>query len=498
MERSRRVLRESAETLRDGFGFANQRDKCIDFESKHNLVMVKEYQLVESSSTWNRDKFEAIINEAITQKDEIPCIVFPRVDRFARNLKAAGYYLGELTRNEIKVGFAEEDLIVDNVASVMSDLMFFVYSFKADQDGRQIKSNMLSGRDRLATERHELPTGMAIWPFDYRAKRLYGKFVTGRPTVNEERAGWVRKWVNWLLSDGIGILEICRRMEQAGIPAPRGGYKWSPSTIRRILVSRELIGGFYWKGQLIYKEQTETILTEERFDALQGRLKEIRQNSYYNAAKLDYPPLTGMVYCQCGRKMAGVPMHGYPYYRCNICRKPIVNANRLWQEIETYTKAGLLRDDRLIPALKAQFDNTKKIAKLTQELDEKERAIKGWKEARDKAFRLALVTNYPEDELQKRLAEIDHAKDAAINEKQGIENQLLVLRERLIDEQGVSRFCRFVADNIENLNKEKWRMVLRTINLRITVYASGLITVNVALPSLPPVESELENDFSRL
>jgi DNA invertase Pin-like site-specific DNA recombinase len=498
MERSRRVLRESAETLRDGFGFTNQRDQCIDFEAKHNLVMVKEHQLVESSSTWNRDKFEAIINEAIAQKDEVPWIVFPRVDRFARNLEAAGYYLGELRRNEIKVGFAEEDLIVDNEASVMSVLMFFVHSFKADQDGRQIKSNMLSGRDRLATERQELPTGMVIWPFDYRAKRLYGKLVTGRPTVNEERAGWVRKWVDWLLNNGIGILEICRRMEQAQIPAPRGGYKWSPATIRRILVSRELIGEFYWKGQLIYREQTNTILAEEQFDALQRRLKEIRQNSYYNAAKLDYPPLRGMVYCQCGRKMVGVPIHGYPYYRCSICRKPLVNANYLWQKIEGKTKAGLLRDDRLIPALKAQFDNTKKIAKLKRELDEKEKAIGGWKEARDKAFRLALVTNYPEDELQKRLVEIDCAKDMAINEKQQIESQLHVLRERLIDEQGVSRFCQFVAENIENLSKEQWRMLLETMNLRITVYGSGLITVNIALPSLPPVKCEVKNDFSRL
>jgi hypothetical protein len=51
MERARRILRESQESLTEGFGFQIQRDTCLRFESTHELIVVKEHPLVESSTT---------------------------------------------------------------------------------------------------------------------------------------------------------------------------------------------------------------------------------------------------------------------------------------------------------------------------------------------------------------------------------------------------------------------------------------------------------------
>ena len=189
----RRVLRESNEVLKEGYGFTNQRDDCIKFETGNGIKVVEEHQLVESSSTWNRAKFLSIIELAIKCKEEIPVIIFPRVDRFARNLEAAGYYLGLLRQNGLVVMFAQEDLVVDSETSLMNVLMFFVHSFKADQDGRQIKHNLLEGRDKLAKLAHEVPNGMVTYPFDYLPKRIYGQMTTGKPTINELRAAWVKK-----------------------------------------------------------------------------------------------------------------------------------------------------------------------------------------------------------------------------------------------------------------------------------------------------------------
>jgi len=497
MEQARRILRESRETLTEGFGFDNQREVCEQFEAKHNLLMVKEHQLVENSTTWNRDRFEAIIDEAIMEKDETPWFILPRVDRFARNGEAAGYYLGLLRRNKVKLAFAQEDIIVSDEASAMQVLMFHIHSFKADQDGKQIKANMLGGRDRLGSDRHELPNGMAVWPFDYVSKRLYGVMSTGKPTLNPQKTAWVRKWVSWILNDGIGESEICRRMEEAGISAPKGGKKWSPSTIRRILRSKELIGVFEWKGKVIYEEKGETVLTMEQFDALQRRLDEVRETSYYNAAKLDYPPLRGMVFCQCGHRMGGVPMHGYGYYRCPACYKPLVNAQWLWKQIEGEIKSGLLREDRLIPAMKSQFDDNERISNLEKDIEDTDHQIKEWDDAEDKAFRLALITNYPEAKLQQRLKEINEARTKAMKQKEEITNQLTVLKEKMIDEEGITRFCQLVASNINNLNKQQWEMLLKILKLKITVYGKDLITVNVALPPIL-AEVESKNEFSRL
>jgi len=272
--KARRVLRESNETLKEGYGFANQREDCIKFETEQVVEVIKEHQLVETSSSWNREKFQKIINEAIQEREEIPAIVFPRVDRFARNLEAAGYYLGLLRQNSLTVMFAQEDLVVDNETSVMSVLMFFIHSFKADQDGKQIKHNILGGRDKLANQAHEVPNGMVIWPFDYFPKRIYGKMVTGKPSLNKERAAWVRKWVEWILEEGIGLAEVCRRMNKAGVPTPRAsrgwkgaGKEWKPKAVRDILRSGQLIGILRWKGKC-YIEDGETVLTRDQFETL--------------------------------------------------------------------------------------------------------------------------------------------------------------------------------------------------------------------------------------
>lgn len=212
--KARRILRESNEALREGYGFANQREDCLKFENQHGIEVIKEHQLVESSSTWKREEFDHIIQQAIADKDEIPVIVFPRVDRFARNLEAAGYYLGLLRRNGLVLMFAQENLIVDNEASAMQVFTFFIHSFKADQDGKQLRHNLLGGRDKLPEKTGQVPNGAIIWPFDYHPKKVYGQMTTGKPFVNDQRAEWVRRWAKSILEEGIGINAIEKWMDE--------------------------------------------------------------------------------------------------------------------------------------------------------------------------------------------------------------------------------------------------------------------------------------------
>ena len=52
--KARRILRESCESLREGYGFFTQRDDCERLEIKKELEVIKEHNLVESSSSWDR------------------------------------------------------------------------------------------------------------------------------------------------------------------------------------------------------------------------------------------------------------------------------------------------------------------------------------------------------------------------------------------------------------------------------------------------------------
>ena len=178
MEKARRILRESQESLTEGFGFEIQRDTCLRFEGTYELTVVREHTLVESSTTWERSKFEEVVGEAIRELPEVPWVVFPRIDRFARSIEAAAYYLGLLRKNDVRIAFAQENIVIDDSSqpdAPMKVMMFFMHGFKADQDGRQIKHNTAGGQDKLAKIAKEVPNCV------FRSKSATLSEQTGRP-----------------------------------------------------------------------------------------------------------------------------------------------------------------------------------------------------------------------------------------------------------------------------------------------------------------------------
>ena len=71
--KARIVLRESNETLKEGHGFANQREDCLAFATTSGLEVVKEHQIVESSTMWNRQKFQEVrYSKRDTKTEERP------------------------------------------------------------------------------------------------------------------------------------------------------------------------------------------------------------------------------------------------------------------------------------------------------------------------------------------------------------------------------------------------------------------------------------------
>jgi len=186
--RARLVLRESDESLREGYGFENQREDGFRFAGQHGVEIARVHEVVESATKWKREKLEDIIAEAIEEKDEIPWLIFPRVDREARNQLAGGYYIYKLVSVGLTVGIATQNLVLNRESPPIDYFMFNLHLFKAEEDARQIKRNLLGGRDKLAEKAGQVPNGAVIWPFDYHPKKVYGQMTTGKPSVNEERA----------------------------------------------------------------------------------------------------------------------------------------------------------------------------------------------------------------------------------------------------------------------------------------------------------------------
>ena len=309
----------------------------------------------------------------------------------------------------------------------------------------------------------------------------------------------------WILEEGTGLAEVCDRMNLGSIPSPRASRgwkgtsgKWSPKAIRDILRSRQLIGEFWWKGKPYLKDKNLRILTNEQFEALQKRLDENRERSYYNAVKYDYPPLPKMVFHSCGQLMYGVPVNGKPYYRCPKCQKSYINAHILWNELQQGIKGQLLREERLIPAIRAQSHNRDTIARLGQKIDAKAKDIEKWDDAKDIAFRFGVtLRNYPQERVQEEINKAEENIQRIKMEKVDLEKRLKTLREQKLNEEGIERLCQSMARNIDNFTKNQWEVLNKLLKLKITVYSKELVAVNVALPPVRDTK-DIQIEFSRL
>lgn len=193
--------------------------------------------------------------------------------------------------------------------------------------------------------------------------------------------------------------------------------------------------------------------------------------------------------------MYQVSSHSIPYYRCKQCKRSYTHANYVWDEVHRGIVDALMRPGRLIPAIRAQFNNRDTIERLEGEIKGKENEIQKQRELKDAAFRLGYsLKNYPQEKVQVEINRAEANIQRLKVEKLELEKSLKTLRERLLNEEGVKRFFQLVGKNIETLSKKQWEVLNRMLKLKVTVSSQDIITVSVALPSVR--DSKIE--FSRL
>lgn len=183
----------------------------------------------------------------------------------------------------------------------------------------------IQARGKLASVREGNYVG-SVAPFGFdRIKKLYpdGKRHYWTLTEKKEEADVVRMIFNWFCKDGIGVSNICRRLERLGVAAKSGNIKWTPGAIYNILENVHYIGYVRWNWRkvvkiiedqevkvlrphakvgeyLIFEGKHEGIVSEELFE----RAKEIRGKAPRNQVDLSLKNvLGGLIFCKCGHTL---------------------------------------------------------------------------------------------------------------------------------------------------------------------------------------------------
>ncbi len=516
MERALVVLRESLDILAEGYGFDIQLDEVKRFFQEHDLVADRIVKLIENSTTWDRDEFESLVFDAIDRRFEVPWLVFPRVDRFARKADAAAYYLGLLRKAGLKLGFARENLVVTNETGSMEFLMLSFQTAKADEDAKTIKANTMGGRLKRAKERGRLPNGGHRWCFDYDK-------ATGKAVINSEKANHVRNWARWLIEEGVSLGECCRRMEALGVPAPKGGLRWRPGTLTRILKDRALIGKFYaykekmvgeegrvkkrrecQKEPLLVYEDDNTVLESVIFEDVQRRLRKNIELSQRNV-RFDYTPTRGFIFCgTCGRRLTGVAFRGVPYFRCPVCRKPSIKAEAIWEAVSGEIKHILLDPELFYEALSKYLNTGMSAAQLEREITQLETQLANLDEVDTKILRLYLITNYPENKLRIEHERIEKHKVVLSDKVRHLKAELADLRRVRLTREVLAEHSRWFQSEVAHFTEQAWRGLLAQWEVKVIIDGQKQASLQMRSPSTNldtsiPLNSELlcHNDGKR-
>ncbi|MFC1999966.1 recombinase family protein [Chloroflexota bacterium] len=512
MEKALTIIRVSGEDQLRGYGPDSQwcddvlpNAELLGLQVNENLKRV----IQEPATGWDREEFEAAVREALDlyHRGDIQALVFPRVDRETRFLFGSFPLLCEVIRAGMRVYFARERFHLDpNDSEAVSR-----YLRKAEEAQAYVETmrlNTMRGRRRRAEQDHMMPSSRSKFAHDYHPyRREWGRVPdtsSGRYTVNQENAAWVRRWVDWLLTDGLSLNKCCKIMLE------RYGIRVYRTTMVNILGDPALIGKFYaYRTQavrdhqgrytkkvdekdwlLIYEDPAQAIITPEQFYALQERFKLNRQNSSRNT-KYWYPPLRSLIFHSCGRRMAGTYRNGQPMYRCLPCGGAWINAGPLWEQIQRGVKEQLLDPERLVPAIEAQLDSGQSMGRLEEELKSNRQRLEMLNQAEKKALRFHLyLPDYPPEKLADELRRISDQRKELLEESSNLERQLAELRQAVVDGEGLRIFCEIATRNLDSLGDSQWRLILEAMHLQILVNGDA-VTVKAAVPAVKDENSAI-------
>lgn len=484
------VVRVSSPGQVDKYGLEAQQDDAFGRAEALEVNVLKVIRFQESATdSYNRPKFEALLEDLArgSKAGEYQVVIFGRPDRLGRDGEAAFmHYLYILERAGLEIRFGRDDVDPNDT---FRGVKLTLYAFKAKEDAKTILANTMGGRNRRA-KNGKLPTGQVCWVFDYASKRQVGEASTGKPTLNEERAVWVRRWVIWLLEERVSLREVSRRMEAAGLLSPKGSRRWSPSTITRILKNRALLGEFWRKetGEniLVIQDTALAILSPEEFQAIQDLLLMNQQLSRRNT-KSDYTPLHLLVRCRCGKK-AGAYFRRRPYFRCNCSRRNHWDASELWRKVKAtltvmLSNSGALSDiiEKRVGSVELREQQAAKVARLENEVADLE-------EAQERAVRMGIwLKNYPAEKVQK---EVNRAQEK-LNEKraelEATRSVLEGLDRAEAEAQRIQALGSSFQQRLETADDDAWRNFLLDLGVSLILQQDGrhLLCASVTLP--PPL-----------
>ena len=307
--------RVSTREQEEGYSLEAQYQRLKEYCERKNFTILKHFQIIESSTRGDRQKFYEMIDFVKKQKGEI-AIVCDKVDRLQRSFKELPV-LDELRRNgKIELHFYVENQVLSKNSNASQIMMYQFLIMQAEAYTNAISDNVKRSNQQMLRE----------GKYGYKAPLGYlnSRDKNNKPTVipDPDMAPIVVK----LFEDATGALNIPQLLAEArelGLKSLHGN-NLTKQTIINMLRNPFYYGYMKIKGKL-WPHNHQQLISKETAD----RCKAVLSGKQFHRIRKEKHLFQGLVHCpHCGRQVV-IDMKRkksgkvYKYLVCQHCKHSV-------------------------------------------------------------------------------------------------------------------------------------------------------------------------------
>ncbi|MDD5671370.1 MAG: recombinase family protein [Candidatus Omnitrophica bacterium] len=381
--------RYSSEQQRDSMSIEAQKRACSEFAEKQGLAITKYYvDEARSGTTDDREAFQEMISDALSDEKPFKSIIVHKLDRFARNRYDSIKYKQILRKEGIRVLSATQPILGsgDPVEVILESVLEGMDEFYSLNLARESLKGMAENA------RHGWING-GFAPFGYKLIKIQTeKGTKNKLEIEESEAKIVRQIYDMYLA-GEGVQAIRYKLNLEGTTFRRG-RKFSKNNVTDILRNEKYVGDVTFGKRLNRAKRTfdfkfepvtvknvhQPIIQRKDWEAVQQTLNE-HAAMHPRVSASDYL-FSGIMKCDlCGSHFIGAAAHGrkerYRYYVCGKisregskgCPQIKLNADR-FEKIVIHKLKGKLTAKECLLKMVSEYNDT-----LKQAIRENERII---------------------------------------------------------------------------------------------------------------------------
>lgn len=326
---------------RDGNSLQNQLEMLTEYCQRKGLTIIKDAEIVESSTKGERKKFMEVIKFCQQQRGGV-ALVCLKTDRLFRNFK--NYTMIDEMRKsgQLELHLTQDNLILNKTSKAGDLTILGLNVVMAQNYALSLRDNVVYGMDYSVNQGR----CMSKAPVGY----LNIRTSDGKATVivDDERAPIIQKLFEQYATGLYSVKDMMKKCKEWGLVSRFSGKPFDTSTIHRILNNRFYIGEMLYKNQW-YKHNYETLIAPALFKACQDIMHGRKPEEPKHFKTTEKPFIfRGLITCgECGcmissdrkTKPSGKE---YVYLKCSHfkgnCKNPQVNENVVLQQIEDELK----------------------------------------------------------------------------------------------------------------------------------------------------------------